>query len=377
MRLFKHNLSWRLSRLSGCRRTALVRGNKTVFFVSKPRESRGFTLVELLVVIAIIGILIGLLLPAIQAAREAARRMQCRNNLKQIGAACQTHYDRQQHFPSGGWGWNWVGDPNCGYGTKQPGGWIYNILPGLEQIGLHDMGKGQASMSAGQKTAALHQIQTPLAVMTCPSGHTTQLFPCPSWTYINVTAPGGSNNMVARGDYAGCCGSVGYSETTGGPTTNPPGDFAWPTVTNPSDANFMNGIIFQRSMIKQKDISRGTAHTIIVGERYYNPDEVNSGTGTSDNECMYVGQDNDVIRTTSLPPQRCRKGSSNVLLFGSIHPSSAHFVFADGAVHSISFELATQDTAHTNAYRCLGARLVVLSNPAILTPPSSENVFSD
>ncbi len=106
---------------------------------------QAFTLVELLVVITIIGILISLLLPAVQSAREAARRLQCSNNLKQFGLAALNHEEANGFLPSSGWGWTWVGDPDRGFGARQPGGWIYNLLPYLEQETLHSLGAGKSA----------------------------------------------------------------------------------------------------------------------------------------------------------------------------------------------------------------------------------------
>ena len=98
--------------------------------MSKPRA---FTLVELLVVIAIIGILVAMLLPAVQAAREAARRVQCTNNMKQIGLAFLNHENEFRKFPSGAEGWNEQGSQWLGHTA------FAQILPYMELTEIKDM----------------------------------------------------------------------------------------------------------------------------------------------------------------------------------------------------------------------------------------------
>ena len=101
---------------------------------------RGFTLVELLVVIAIIGVLVGLLLPAVQSAREAARRMQCTNNLKQIGLAMHNFHSTYNRFPPG---YIWASATLGGNETT----WLTHILNFVEQNNLVNTGSLRVDMS--------------------------------------------------------------------------------------------------------------------------------------------------------------------------------------------------------------------------------------
>src|SRR5438876_4223731 len=131
------------------------------------RWRKAFTLIELLVVIAIIAILIALLVPAVQKVREAAARTQCINNLKQIGLAVHNNHDTFKKLPSGGWGWNWVGVPSRGTGPEQPGGWLYNVLPYIDQGALRNLGVGKTG--AAFTNDMLSMLATPVTVFNCPT----------------------------------------------------------------------------------------------------------------------------------------------------------------------------------------------------------------
>jgi prepilin-type N-terminal cleavage/methylation domain-containing protein len=339
--------------------------------MSKPvaRLGRGFTLVELLVVITIIGILIALLLPAVQAAREAARRAQCQNHLKQLALACLSHESAIGYLPSNGWGTYWEGDPDRGFGKRQPGGWIYNILPFLEQQAIHDLGAGQ-DINTKRTTFTLREA-TPLSVLNCPTRRkvatqpnydypgTTPMFnmgPVQQWTR--------SDYAVNTGDHELIDGEIGYSYIYDGTWGAIPSDYASADLllvnpyngtasSKPSGTNywptmyFVTGVSFLRSQLRSSQITDGTSTTYLVGEKYLDPDHYDTGSDPADNVGTYQGFANDLSRETDVVAENIAAmpdtpGISILAIFGSAHQNIFNMAMCDGSVHAINYSIALQ-----------------------------------
>jgi len=300
-----------------------------------------FTLVELLVVITIIGILIALLLPAVQSAREAARRAQCKNNLKQLGLAALEHHEAHGYFPSGGWGHKWVGDPDHGFGLRQPGGWMYSVLPYLEQEALHQLG---AEGSAQAKKTAAEELQTtPLTVFCCPSRRRAILYPfrvdAVTWNRPYNPGIGGvrvdPTPMIAKSCYC-MNGGTAWPGYHGGPKTiAAAATHNWPSISK------SKGIVFWRSETKMAHVTDGASNTYLIGEKYLNPDAYEGWAGGGDAQSMFIGVDDDCVRWggVNLPLSQDRPGWWNPRIFGGPHANGCHFVFCDGSVRVISYSI--------------------------------------
>jgi prepilin-type N-terminal cleavage/methylation domain-containing protein/prepilin-type processing-associated H-X9-DG protein len=330
-----------------------------------PREGRGrtngdfettrsgFTLVELLVVIAIIGILVALLLPAIQAARESARRSQCQNNLKQIGSALINHHDTYKRFPAAGWGPFWGPDPDRGTDSRQPGGWIYSILSFIEEEPLRQKGRDgdPRSITQAQRDAVAQLVQTPIAMLNCPSRRAASPYP-----YVSGPPPYNFSTVqsAAKSDYAANGGRnwdlvirvIYISSQAQG--DDPATWTKLPTLFAATPEYRWDGIIYQGSHVTIPKITDGTSKTILVGEKSLDVNAYTTGTDPGDNEQMYQGDDIDGTRragdsaaSNDLPIPDAPIVSQSVTPhgFGSPHAAGTNFVMCDGSVHMIPYDI--------------------------------------
>ncbi len=270
------------------------------------RPSRGFTLVELLVVIAIIGILVALLLPAVQAAREAARRVQCQNNLHQIGIALHNYHDTNRKFPPG------ITWPNRTF-------WSGHLLPYLEQRPMYEMLDLGRLWNTSPNSDACGSY---LSVFRCPSTTAPQ----------HITAQGIPDRVPCN--YLACTSGTVTRESA------PPGATS-PALAGRPDSD---GIFYINSSTKLADVLDGSSSTVLVGEtvfiyKSHGPDH------TGRNQFLdhwYIGTlegyGNEVSESMGSTGVAINAFARSVfvdekeLCFSSRHPDGGQVLLADGSV---------------------------------------------
>jgi prepilin-type N-terminal cleavage/methylation domain-containing protein/prepilin-type processing-associated H-X9-DG protein len=293
---------------------------------------RGFTLIELLVVIAIIAVLIAMLLPAVQAAREAARRVQCTNNLKQLGIALHNYHDTVGVFPPG---YLSLVDPVT-FDNDGPGwGWSARSLNQMEQAPVYNSINFVLGIEfPANQTARL----TVLASFLCPSDASRlDIFTVVDAT-TNNTTPGAPICDVASSNYVGSVGS-------GDPSSLYP--YIIDAGDGPPGRDNGNGIFFRNHSVTIASVLDGTSQTFLAGERSQNLSRA-TWTGAVTNAAVPLvalqaeaGLDPEgggalvLSHTGEGHGPNSPSGLAHGDQYWSRHPGGANFLFADGGVRFI------------------------------------------
>ncbi|MCC9609043.1 DUF1559 domain-containing protein [Blastopirellula sp. JC732] len=299
------------------------------YFVGK---RSAFTLVELLVVIAIIGVLIALLLPAVQQAREAARRMQCTNNLKQIGLAMHNYHDTFLVLPSGTIN---PGCKSCSASADMPasvGANVRNvtahllILPFLEQGNIADKIDFRYPVGLAADPA---QVTAPSATdaasnMAVLQNTRLDVFACPSDPF-DVPGVAASANEYYNKD---------YYRTSYGLVTSQWSDYTsglyWGSAGNTANIRPAFGV---NGAAKFRDIIDGTSNTILMAESRMEKTSTSYGPfWGAYTHTFWLNMANRINKPYS-PPTYTKPYAWYV---GSNHPGGANSLFADGSVHYLS-----------------------------------------
>jgi prepilin-type N-terminal cleavage/methylation domain-containing protein/prepilin-type processing-associated H-X9-DG protein len=297
-----------------------------------------FTLIELLVVIAIIGTLVALLVPAVQKVRESAARLQCQNNLKQIGLALHGYHDSYKSLPPGYVATAPTGDPNF---TTAPGwGWATFILPFMEQTALYNQLRPaiQSNVPITDPSVAI-AIQSVIPLYICPSDpvapspFAVRRLPSGTLSYPLIYSQSTPGTLLAGpSSYAACVGRDEDSD---------------------ADGVWGSGAFYCNSKTRLTDITDGTSSTILIGERSWaNANGV--WVGAIPGGAMVFGAQNPCLTAISggmpnspiyAPPMLVqmhlhlinpRTDSDGGLDdISSQHPGGANVLYADGSVHFI------------------------------------------